>query len=228
MLAAAHLLHYGFGMPVRKVLAVLHALTGVQLTQGALTQDALQRVQGPLGDVYEGLRAAVPQAPVVHTDATGWRVGGVPASLMACETAGATVYQIRPHHRHEEVQEVIPADDDGVLVTDRGRSDEAQACDGVPQQKCLAHMQRSISAVLETKTSRARDCGARLKALVQDAIALWHEYHDGHMTALKTQAEALQTESPEQLRDRRRNDADNQRLLNELGWHHDRGTCCAF
>jgi hypothetical protein len=48
--------------------------------------------------------------PVVHTDDTGWRVGGEPAHLMAFETEAATVYQIRPRHRHEEVQEVIPAD----------------------------------------------------------------------------------------------------------------------
>ncbi|HEX9870173.1 MAG TPA: transposase, partial [Candidatus Tectomicrobia bacterium] len=138
------------------------------------------------------------------------------------------VYQIRPHHRHEEVQEVIPADDDGVLVTDRGRSYDAQALDGVPQQKCLAHIQRSIGDVLETKTGRARDFGERLKALLQDAIALWHEYHDGHVTEFKTQAEALQTEITYQLRDRRLKDADNQRLLNELGWHHDRGNLLRF
>src|ERR687894_1554296 len=72
--ATAHMLHYGLGIPVRKVPVVLNALTGVQLTQGALTQDALQRVRGPLGTAYECLRAAVPQAPVVHTDDTGWRV----------------------------------------------------------------------------------------------------------------------------------------------------------
>jgi len=49
VLAAAHTLHYGVGIPVRKVPAVLKALNGVQLTQGALTQDALQRTQGPQG-----------------------------------------------------------------------------------------------------------------------------------------------------------------------------------
>ena len=46
VMAAAHALHYGVGIPVRKVPAVLAALTGVQLTQGALTQDALRRAAG--------------------------------------------------------------------------------------------------------------------------------------------------------------------------------------
>jgi Transposase IS66 family/impB/mucB/samB family C-terminal domain len=93
-------------------------------------------------------------APVVHTDDTGWRVGGESAFLMAFETEAATVYQVWPRHRHEEVQEVIPADYIGVMVTDRGRSYDAQAFDDVRQQKCLAHVQRSLSEVLAAKTGR--------------------------------------------------------------------------
>jgi transposase len=226
--AAAHTLHYGVGIPVRKVPAVLHALTGVRLTQGALTQDALQHAEGPLGTAYEGLRASMPEAPVVHTDDTGWRVGGQPAYLMVFETDGATVYHIRPRHRHEEVQEVSPADYDGVMVTDRGRSYDAQAFDGVLQQKCLAHIQRSISDVLETKVGRARDFGEQLKELLQEALALWHVYRDGQRTDYKVDAEALQEEITYQLRHRSLKDPDNQRLRNELGWHHDRGNLVRF
>jgi transposase len=226
--AAAHTLHYGVGIPVRKVPAVLHALTGVRLTPGALTQDALQRAEGPMGTAYAGLRASVPGAPVVHADDTGWRVGGEPAYLMAFEIDGATIYQIRSHHRHDEVQEVIPTDYTGVLVTDRGRSYDAQAFDGIPQQKCLAHIQRSISDVLEMKTGRARDFGEQLKALLQDAMDLWHAYRDGQRTDDKTDAEALQGEITYHLRDRHLKDPDNQRLLNELGWHHDRGNLVRF
>jgi hypothetical protein len=87
-----------------------------------------------VGITYEGLRAAVPAAPVVHTDDAGWRVGGEPAFLMAFETDMATVYKVRPRHRHDEVQEVIPGNYDGVMVTDRGRSYDAQAFDHVQQQ----------------------------------------------------------------------------------------------
>ena len=41
VMAAAHVLHYGVGIPVRRVPVVLRALTGVELSQGAITQDAL-------------------------------------------------------------------------------------------------------------------------------------------------------------------------------------------
>ena len=92
---------------------------------------------------------------------------------MAFETDEVTVYQVRPHHRHEEVQEVIPADYPGVMVTDRGRSYDAQAFINVRQQKCLAHILRSLSAVLATKKGRARAFGEGLKTLLQDAMQLW-------------------------------------------------------
>ena len=71
---------------------------------------------------------------------------------MALEIDTVTVYQIRLHHRHDEVQEVIPADYPGVMVTDRGHSDDAQAFDNIHQQKCVAHLQRSISAAMAAKT----------------------------------------------------------------------------
>jgi hypothetical protein len=49
VLAAAHALHNVVGIPARKVPAVLHVLTGVQLTPGALTSDALRRTAATVG-----------------------------------------------------------------------------------------------------------------------------------------------------------------------------------
>jgi hypothetical protein len=135
----------------------------------------------------------------------------------------ATVDQSRPRQRHEEVQEVIPTDYPGVMVTDRGRRYDAQAFDHVRQQNGLAHIQWSIRDVLATKTGRARDVGEGLKALLQEALQLWHAYHKGTVPDFPTAAKALQEELTYQLRDRRLCDPDNQRRLNELGWHHDRG-----
>jgi hypothetical protein len=58
VMAAAHALYDGMGIPVRKVPAVVHALTGVEPTLGALTHDALRR-----GDGWHGLRAAAGGGP---------------------------------------------------------------------------------------------------------------------------------------------------------------------
>jgi hypothetical protein len=110
------------------------------------------------------------------------------------------------------------------MVTDRGRRSEAQAFDRVDQQKCLAHILRSISDVVATKTGRARDGGEQLKGLLQDALARWHAHRDGPVADFTVEAEALQAELTSQRRDRRLKDRDHQRLLNALGGPHDRGT----
>src|SRR5512147_785882 len=136
IMAAAHATHYGLGVPVRKVPAVLRLYTGVQLTQSAITQDALRRVSGPIGRRYQALRDRVPTSDVVCTDDTGWRVGGEPAQLMIFVVDTATVFQVRTQHRNEEVREVIGDDYAGVLVTDRGKSYDAQELGAVKQRKC--------------------------------------------------------------------------------------------
>src|SRR4051794_37999845 len=103
VMAAAHATHYGLGVPVRKVPALLQLYTGVRLTQSAITQDALPRASGPIGRKYQSLRAEVPTSAVTYTDDTGWRVGGVDAQLMIFVTDTATIFQVRAQHRNEEV-----------------------------------------------------------------------------------------------------------------------------
>ena len=76
VMAIAHLLHYGLGLTQRKVPAVLRTLTGVKISQSAITQDALRRARGEVGNAYHRLRGSVRSSSFVHTDDTGWRVGG--------------------------------------------------------------------------------------------------------------------------------------------------------
>ena len=141
--ALAHILHYVHGVPVRRTPGILADLTGVRLTQSAITQDAMKQTGGAVGARYDALRASVREQPVVHTDDTGWRVGGETAFLMAFVNPALSVYQVRSRHRNEEVRELIPASFGGVLVCDRGRSYDAVELEGVAQQKCLAHLIRN-------------------------------------------------------------------------------------
>ena len=76
-------------------------------------------------------------------------------------------------------QAMVPSDYGGVMVTDRGRSYDAQALSGVKQQKCLAHVLRSISEVVQTGTGRGHSFGKRLKGLLREAMELWRAYHRG-------------------------------------------------
>jgi transposase len=228
VMAAAHTLHYQFGIPVRKVPGVLETLTGLKLTQGAIAQDALRRARGQVGSAYQSLRAQVQDAPAAYTDDTGWKVGGENAHLMAFDTDEVTVYQVRPRHRHQEVQEVVPADYQGVMVTDRGRSYEAHSFRKVRQQKCLAHLQKTLSILLEKKRGRARELGENLKMLFGMALDLWDEYHAGVGTDFAARAAELQFAVSYQLRERALRDRDNQKLLKVLRKYHQRGELLRF
>jgi transposase len=161
------------------VLAALETLTGLRLTQGAITQDALRRASGQLGTTRQQLCRSIRESPMVYTDDTGWRVRGQNAHLMASDTDEATVYQSSPGTGTREVQEVVPASYQGVMVTDQGRSYKAHSFSRFKQQKCLSHLQKTLSLLLEKKKGRVREPGENLKMLCQMAMELWEEYHQG-------------------------------------------------
>jgi hypothetical protein len=167
-------------------------------------------------------------APAVHTDDTGWRIAGQSAFLMGFDSDQATVYQIRAQHRHEEVLEVVPADYAGILISDRGKSYEARELEGWQQQKCLAHLLRNISDVVERKCGMARQFGLSLKVLLREGIALWKDRP--HLSPEKYQAlrQDLNDQLTHHLRSRRLHDEDNQRLLNGIGEQNDKGRLLRF
>lgn len=226
--ALAHILHYVHGVPVRRTPAILAELTGVRLTQSAITQDAMKQTGGAVGAHYDALRAAVREQAVVHTDDTGWRVGGETAFLMAFVNPALSVYQVRSRHRNEEVRELIPASFGGVLVCDRGRSYDAMELEGVAQQKCLAHLIRNAAKIVEEKTGHACHFGRQLIDMLRQSLSL-----SARRTAMKPkdycrQAIALDDDLAWLLRDRILRDPDNQRLLNGVGAQHDRGRLLRF
>ena len=225
VMGTAHELHYGMGIPVRKVPGVLMALTGLEVTASAITQDAMKQSAGLVGAAYEKLRSEMRESWAVHTDDTGWRIGGKGAFLMGFDSERAAVYQIRFQHRNQEVQEIIPADFAGVLITDRGVSYDAKAFDGMRQQKCIGHLLKNISMVLENKAGSARRFGVQLKSLLQEGIAL-SKAPPGEASSEKV--EDLDIRLTWHLRDRLLKDDDNQRLLNGIGEQMDRNRILTF
>jgi transposase len=228
--ATAHALHYGQGVPVRRLPAILRETTGVTLTQSAITQDALRKASAVVGNAYQEARAGIRQAPVTYTDDTSWAIGGKKAQLMVFDTDESTVYQIRPQHRNEEVRELVPCDYAGTLVTDRGPSYEAEELAAVNQQKCLSHLLRNIKEVVEAKQGRAREFGLTVSSLLKDANRLWRDQRAGKITveAYAQEGQRIEEKLTHRLRPRRLVDADNQRLLDGIGLQHDRGHVLRF
>jgi hypothetical protein len=138
------------------------------------------------------------------------------------------VYQVRARHRHQEVQEVIPGNYQGVMGTDRGRSYEDKSFNRVKQRKCLAHLHRTLSQLLARKQGRARDLAAGTRELLRLAVQLWEEYHRGNRKEYDRWAPQVRLALSYHLRDRPLKDQDNQKLLRMLRRYHQRGDLLRF
>ena len=228
VMALAHIIHYVHGVTVRKTPAILETLTGIRITQGAITQDAMKRTEGSVGKRYGELRASVREQPAVNTDDTGWRVGGKPAQLMAFVSPTLSVYQVRSQHRNEEVRELLPSDFSGVMNCDRGRAYDAKEMSDIRQQKCLSHLIRNVSDVEGKKTGPAKRFSVVLKDILRRAIPLGANRTEIEATDYTRQVAELAGELTFHLRDRIFKDQDNQRLLNGIGTQHDRGHVLRF
>jgi transposase len=232
--AEAHRLHYSVGVPVRRVPAVLE-VHGIEVTQGALSQDALRSAEkGAIAERADEIKQGIPEAPNVHTDATGWRIDGKSAALMTFATPdtadgpGVTVYSIKPHHGAAEVIEVIGPAFKGKLNVDRGVEYRANSLKGTRFQRCIGHLTRNVKEVLETKVGAARDFGEKLLALKDDALKLHADWQEGRRDDYEKKVAKLEARFSEHLRARSFTDPDNQRLLDGIGLEHDHGNLLRF
>ncbi len=223
-----HYLHYGLGLAQRKLPRLVEELLGVRLTQSALCQDATKQTKRAVGACYQSLREQIKQAEAVFTDDTGWRQAGKPAWLMVFETDDACVYQIRSRHTHQQVLELIPPSYAGVLISDRAKSYDARAFSRLRKQKCLSHLLRSCSLVLESKTGKSRWFASTLKALFTQALRLWHDRSALSVAEYERPSQQLQERLSYHLRDRPLRDPDNQRLLDGIGAQQDHGHLLRF
>jgi transposase len=114
------------------------------------------------------------------------------------------------------------------MLTDRGRSYEAHPFNRVKQQKCLAHLQKTLSVLLEQKKGRAREFGENLKMLFGMALDLWEEYQTGAVADFEARVAELRLVISYQLRERALRERDNRHLLKVLRRYHQRGELLRF
>jgi transposase len=143
-LALAASLNKQFGLPMRKVCAILQQHFGLSLTPGGLSQ-ALVRMAERLQAPYQQLQDAVRESDVIHADETGWWLGGKSAWLWVFTNPQLTLYAI-DNRSQQVVRRILGDDYPGVLV-----SDCLASYDPHPgrKSKCCAHHLKAISEALE-------------------------------------------------------------------------------
>jgi transposase len=156
--ATVVLLNKELGLSHGKIVRYFDALFGIDVTRGASAQIVL-RAADRCRPVYESIRHAARDAPVIVPDETGWRVGGRPAWLHAFAGRDLTCYVIDPTRSGRAAEEVLGEDYSGILIHD-GWSvyDNFEAA---RHQQCLAHLLRRCREMLDTavRGAPACDCG---------------------------------------------------------------------
>lgn len=164
-LALAAWLSKRLGMTTRSVCKVLHALFGLKLTPGGLTQ-ALHRVADKAQSAFDQLATDLRGAPAAWVDETSWWVGGPGWWLWTFTTPNLTVYRVDPSRGRDVVLDVLGEDFKGVLTSDCLASYE-----NLPYRmhKCYAHHLKAIARAYEEDPS---DYLLQLRGLLRAAMFL--------------------------------------------------------
>ena len=235
LIAAAQFLHHGLGLPERKVPEALHALCGVDVTQSALNQATTRTTATgtPMATAYQGIKAAVQSAPVVHQDDTGWRIHGINAWLQVACTPRHVLFQIRTRHTHQQLKELLGETFGGTLVADRYNVYDHAAFSNWKHQKCLHHVIRNVEEAMVLQEGRRGQgivYATRLLQAFQDAHALHGQLRREELTleeyrgagyAIHARVSRLLDRAPLKSKV-------NERLRKGLDKHHQRGNLLRF
>ena len=167
--AAVVLLNKDFGLSHGKVARCLDQLFGIRLSRGASAQIGL-RAADRCRPVYETIRRAARDSPVIVPDETGWRVGGRSAWLHAFAGPGVTCYAIDPTRSGRAAEEVLGDGYSGILIHDGWSVHDNFAA--ARHQQCLAHLLRRCRELLDAAARGAVRFPRAVAALLRAALRL--------------------------------------------------------
>jgi hypothetical protein len=184
LVATIQALHHEVGLPQRRIPRVLGLTTGLQVSQGAITQAAqrLARDGSPLAMHIASLEQELRAAPYVHHDDTGWRMNATQAWVSTFRSAETVLFRANLQHTNVELRAVLGDAFRGVLVCDRFKVYDSSTLAGVGQQKCLAHVLRNAQMASEQaqgKRGRGREYGQRLAEVCRALMALHAQHRRG-------------------------------------------------
>lgn len=179
------------GLSHGKISDLFKTCFGISLTRGGACH-AMLRAAGRCEGEYHAAVDRVHRSKSAVLDETGWRIGGVSAWLHVAVAVDAVAYLIHRKRGFDATRELIGADYAGVLIHDGWapylRFDDAA------HQTCLAHLLRRCHEILETAARGAVIFPRKIKAILQEALALRGRLEAGLIDAAAAarHAESLQ------------------------------------
>lgn len=161
----------------RKTVSLLADLLGVRISLGAVSAVETR--------VSEAVRPAVDEAwnklgdaPVKHTDGTGWLQAGMALAVWTIATATVTVFKIVTDSSKATLQSLLGSLS-GILVSDRAAALNFWAIE--KRQVCWAHLLRKFVSFSERDGPAGR-FGRELLDYTGLLFEYWHAYKDGEIS----------------------------------------------
>ena len=138
-----------------------------------------QAVSEALAEPVEEAQAYVQQQAVVNMDETSWRQKGKRVWLWEAVTALVTVFVIIGSRSRKAAQQVIGADFQGVVGSDRCWA--YNWLEVLQRQLCWAHLKRDFQAFVD-RGGESKRIGCALLECVQQMFELWHRLRAGALS----------------------------------------------
>jgi transposase len=172
--AVVTLLNGRYRLSRREVAAVCAELFGLPLSVGAV-DERCQTTGAALADPVAELVQALPAAPIVNVDETGWKAHGQRCWLWVGVTALATVFAIAPSRGRQVLDSLLGADFAGYVGSDRYSAYSGRAPERRPV--CWAHLRRDFQSLVDYG-GRATMPGRVALVLTDRLFHRWHQVRD--------------------------------------------------
>lgn len=169
----------------RETVRLLAEAFGVELSLGQVTATCRQ-LSGALGAPYALVQTQTRTAAYAHVDETGWNQRGARRWLWVAVTAHATLFSVAARRRAAEVNHLVGASYQGIVISDRFRAYHARAVS--QRQVCWAHLKRDLEGY-RLYPDPTGAWGQRALEVVAQVFALWHRFRAGELTRPHLQAD---------------------------------------
>jgi transposase len=216
--ATVVMLNKELGLSQGKISRFFQTLFGIKLTRGGSCQIMLRAAQRCEGN-YHAIVQRVRQSDWIVPDESGWRIGGWLAWLHTAVGENAVAYLIARQRGFEAAALLIGQDYAGTLIHDGWAAYDRFWRAG--HQTCLGHLLRRCQELLETATRGAVIFPRKVKALLQQALAVRDRRDAGAiLPATAAQAASRLQGQMRTLLEPIKSNAANERLAQHLWKHH--------
>jgi DNA-binding protein H-NS len=215
-------LGYGGNLTWRKQEYFVEYVLGVPISQGSLAK--MQRwFQESLEPSYQQWLTYIKQPGVRCVDETTYCIDGIKYWLWVATSDQVCALMLAPTRSSAELEKLLGADFEGILSSDCFSAYSPQEAGA--KQKCLAHLERDLKALLASRFEGNRQFAAKVQSVLWQARSAYQDYQEGELSreALSEQRETVEASLKKVLEEivNESSPADALRLSQRLERHWD-------